>query len=883
MGKSRTNEWRRRLLASVATTLMALTIAPSVFAQAGTDAAEARSVDIPAGPLGDVLLEISTLYGVNIIASELVVTGKSSPSIAGSLTAKGAITRALEGSGLEAKPESAGGYVIVPIEASTSTPTAREPEPVRPVEVIVVTGTKQNRSVQETTSSVDVFDIERMENEALFTLNEVLSRSANTSVVGNNINDISIRGINRNGTDGAGQGQAINVFVDGAPVSAAGLEGINTLWDTQQVEVLRGSQSAVQGRNAIAGAIVVQTKEPSYEWEGAARARFAEYGTRQYAGVLSGPIVEDQLAFRLSADLQESDGSITDGFSGEDDNFQDTVTMRGRVLVEPYAIDKLSALFTLEYSDREIGRVTPVVFSPNPLLDVGDVAVDPDLFENFDPDNRVTFPLIPVFRDNESSKAIADITYDFSDSVSLKFLGTYEDTRSIVRDVRREASQFGDVGLVADGDNLTYTAEARLHFDLDKLSGLVGGYYFKFENERVVVATNLIAASLPFPVRPVDSVLVGDQVGTEDVENYALFTSWRFEANDKWEFDFGLRYDREEFSTILVPGSIEILPEDCETDVPGFFVGVPLPVVTIPCTIAAELFVPEPQPLQSDSFDVLLPNGAVTYNVNSDLSVFASVRRGYRAGGTFLAGSLSTAEPFEVVTFGPEFLISYEAGWRGRWLDNKLVVNGTAFFSDYDDQQVKFIDAEGFNNVLNAGETSIYGLEVSADYRATNEWSVYGSLGFLESDIDRLLFEADDPDTPGDQSIDLAGNELERSPSVSFTLGTSYQNDDGLFGSVSVSYQSSYESDIFNLGPEDLLNGLTERTEASTLVNARLGYEFGNFTVTVFGTNLLDDNDPETIQLAGAEALQTPGSLSSVSSFTLRQPRSVGISVDASF
>ena len=886
MGKFGTNQWRKRLLASLATAVMALTITPSVFAQAGADAAQARSVDIPAGPLGDVLLEISTLYGVNIIASELVVTGKSAPSIAGSLAPEDALALALEGSGLEAKPESAGGYVIVSIKTPTSTPTAREPEPepVRAVEVIVVTGTKQNRSIQETTSSVDIFDIGRMDNEALFTLNDVLSRSANTSVVGNNINDISIRGINRNGTDGAGQGQAINVFVDGAPVSAAGLEGINTLWDTQQVEVLRGSQSAVQGRNAIAGAVIVQSKQPSYQWEGAARARFAEFGARQYAGVLSGPIIENQLAFRLSADLQESDGSITDGFSGEDDNFQDTLTIRGRALFEPSAIYNLSALFTLEYSDREIGRVTPVVFSPNPLLDVGDVAVDPDLFENFDPDNRVTFPLIPVFRDNESIKAIADITYDFSDSVSLKFLGTYEDTQSIVRDVRREASRFGDVGLVADGDNVTYTAEARLHFDFDKLSGLVGGYYFDFENERVVVATNLIAASLPFPVRPIDSVLVGDQVGTEDVENYAFFTSWRFEPNEKWDLDFGLRYDREEFSTILVPGSIEIFPEDCETDVPGFFVDSPDdPIVTVPCTFAAELFVPKPQPLQSDSFDVLLPNGAVTYDFNSDFSVFASVRRGYRAGGTFLAGSLSTAEPFQVVTFGPEFLMSYEAGWRGQWLNKKLIVNGTAFFSDYDDQQVKFIDAEGFNNVLNAGDTSIYGLELSADYQATDEWNIYGSLGLLESDINQLLFEADDPDTPGDQSIDLAGNELERSPSVSFTLGTSYEHDSGLFGSVSVSYQSSYESDIFNLGPEDLLNGLTERTEASTLVNARLGYAFGNFTLTAFGTNLLDDNDPETIQLAGADALQTPGSLSNVSSFTLRQPRSFGISVDASF
>lgn len=876
-GKAREKKTLAALL--TAASLVAVACSGPVWAQTSASPPANVRLDLPEQPLGKALVAIADAYGVTVLANEALVEGKSAPPISGALTADAAIALALDGSGLVAQKNETGGYIIVQ-ETAASAPPQREA--VR--DEVIVIGTKQKLSVQQTTSSVEIFDPKRLDDEVLFSLDEALSRSPNTSVVGNNINNINIRGINRNGTGGAGQGQAINVFVDNAPISAAGLDGINTLWDTQQVEVLRGSQSTAQGRNAIAGAVIVQTKKPTYAWEGAARVRFAEFGTRQYSGAISGPIVEDQFALRLSADYQTSDGSIIDGLSGEDDNFQNSLTLRARALIEPKAIEPLSALLTFEYSDRENGRVTPTVFSPAPELDVGDVAVDPDLFENFDPDNRITFPLIPRSTDNETIKAIADVTYEITDAITLKLIGTYEDTDAFATELRREVSNFGDVGRVFDADNTTYTAEARLEFDFGELSGLIGGYYFNFDRESDITATFFISSLLPFFVDPEDSLVVGDQLSQDEVENYAFFTSWRFEPNDRWAFDFGLRYDREEFAVNNQPGDATIAPADCEGVVPGFFVGSPAPVVTIPCTFGLQFFVPEFEPLQSDSFDVFLPNGAVTYSVNSDFSVFAGIRRGYRAGGTFLAGSEANPGLFEVVTFRPEFLLSYEAGWRSKWLDDKLTVNGTAFFSDYTDQQIRFLDSQLVNRTVNAGETSIYGLELSADYQATKEWNLYGSLGLLESDINEFEFQADsDPNDGVDDAISLSGNDLSRSPNVSFTVGTSYDHASGLFGSISLNYRSSYDSSIFNLGPDELLNGLTQRTEPSTLLNARIGYDIGNFTITAFVTNLLDDNDPESRTLGGSGALRVPGTLLDVSSFSLRQPRSFGVSLDASF
>ncbi|MEM1140980.1 MAG: TonB-dependent receptor [Pseudomonadota bacterium] len=857
-------------------------------------------IDLPSADLATTLIELGDLFSVNIAAKQSLVAGKTAPAIKGMLTAEEAIAEALTGSGLLMTKSRSGAYIVSAQNSAVEQQATDSDSEDPALDEIVVIGTKQGFSVQETTSSVEIFDSERLKNEVLFSLNDTLARSANTSVLGNNLDTINIRGIDRNGTEGAGAGQAINIFVDGAPVSGIGLGGINTLWDTEQVEVLRGSQSAVQGRNAIAGAVIVESKKPTFEWEGAMRARFAELGTRQYAGVISGPIIDDQVAFRLSADYQTTDGFITDGISGRDANAQETLTVRGRALIEPDAMNKLSALVTLEYADRTVGRLNNFVFTPSDstleAINDGlfDLAVDRDILDDFDPLNAVSFPTLPIDRETDALKAVAEFTYEFSDAVSVVFLGTYENAKNDFNDFRRNASEFGPLGFQSKGEDVTYTAELRLEFAFDRLSGLIGGYYFDFENNLEGTLREFVRNEVPFPIRPADSLLLIDQNATFNVENSAFFTSWRFEPDDTWDIDVGLRYDNERYSSLAQFSNARIVPADeCEGDAPGFIVGQPdVPLVTIPCTLGLGLFVPPAEPLQSDNFDVWLPSGAVTYNINEDFSIFAGVRRGYRAGGTFLSTNNESAERFRVVTFDPEFLLSYEAGWRSVWFDGKLIFNGTAFYSDYTDQQINFIDGDNFSNTTNAGETAIYGLELSADYHLTNEWNVYASVGLLETDIEELVLREDNPDTPDvDETIDLAGNELGRSPNLTFTVGMSYAHESGFFGSASLNYRSAYETDFLNLGPEDLDvddagNPLTERVDEATLVNARLGYEFNRFTLSVFGTNLLDEDNPESINIGNAGALFTPPTdtaINEVQSYVLRQPRTLGVSLDAAF
>lgn len=184
------------------------------------------------------------------------------------------------------------------------------------IEEVVVYGTKQDLSVQDAAVSVVVLSSDDLDENAVYQLNDLFLRTPNVTL--GLPETLTIRGISRTGVGFAGQGVTSNIYQDGVPKAGVALgQDAGSVWDIEQVEILRGPQSTIQGRNALAGSVVITTSDPVYDWEVLGRVRGSEYGNNQYAGVLSGPIIEDQLAFRFSADLQQSDGFIDNGVTGE--------------------------------------------------------------------------------------------------------------------------------------------------------------------------------------------------------------------------------------------------------------------------------------------------------------------------------------------------------------------------------------------------------------------------------------------------------------------------------------------------------------------------------------------------------------------------------------
>ena len=827
---------------------------------------QVRDINIEAGPLGDALIDLGDVYNVNILAPDSLVFGKAAPRITGSLSIEDALEQALAGSGLSSSVSPNGNFVI-----------STQPEVFEPVrsarsnqdgaleqitaETIIVTGTKQNLSLQDTQSSVEAFTSERINREIAFDLDDLLIRTPNVSTNGTT-NGVSIRGIARDGVGGAGSGVTSNVYADGAPLS--NLNGLETLWDVQQVEILRGPQSTVQGRNALSGAVIITTNDPTYEFETAAQIRIGNLGMRQYSGVVSGPIIDGQLAARLSVDRQEFDGNLRQAATNTLEQKSDGLTLRGKLLLEPNILPALRVDLQTEYVDSKSGNTNIVGFP---------FGINDPRFAEFDPFGEVSFG-VPTTQDTEILRTVARIDYALSDAINLVTIGTYEDVeQNRLNGDLIDPTQFSFNGEFPSTSE-TYSGEFRFEYERDRWSGWLGGYYFKDDIQSDASAA--IALGTFFPVTPVNSVLTTTFSVNTQTENYAFFGEARFRANDRWTFEFGLRYDSESFDTQSVnqPGSVT--PDSCTIAdfVPGLG-GQPCSVLGAP---------PPPGPAPSGDFSVWLPRGTIVYNFDSDRSVSFSVQRGYRAGGAFVR---TTVDPqgvpvVGVDTFEPEFLTNYEFAFRSEWFDRRLVLNANVFYSDWEDQQVETpgpSQITGDIDIANVGSSELYGAEVLVNLRATDTLDLSLGLGLLETEFTDFPFAVDgsglpiNPDDP--RFANLAGNAFPVSPDFTLTAGAFYEHPMGMFADISVNHRSGQFSDIENLD--------IDKTGSLTQMNLRGGYRTGGLEIYGFVENLFDERAITEARFGSVSPATGMVAFGDEPNAIINRPRIYGIGISLSY
>ncbi|MEO1280100.1 MAG: TonB-dependent receptor [Pseudomonadota bacterium] len=799
---------------------------------------------------------------------------------------------------------------------STAAAAQEENEPIRIADAsdeIVVVGTKQNLTVQETDVSVEVFNEERIAREALFSIDDILLRTPGVTFTGAT-SSLTIRGISRDGVSGGGQGVTSNIYLDGVPIATTALSfGFDSLWDIGQVEVLRGPQSTVQGRNALAGAIVISTNDPTYDWEFRGRARYAEFDTQQFASVISGPIIDDQLAFRVAVDYQSTDGFIDNVFADSTANDNQNLLVRTKLLLEPDFLPKLRTELTFEYGENERGTITPIVNAPVGVVNPGSPGVPPGFglppappvppfveqeFLDFNPFDFQSFDDFER-NDTETIRAIADIEYELTENITLKGLGTFEDVdRFRLLGDLDDLSLFQTNGFNQD-DVRTYSGEISAIYDFGRWSGNLGAYYFTSNEDFFFSLTSELATVFPPVVvfNPADSLFATELPTETDTENFAFYGQTRFELNDRWTFSFGIRYDREEFATTgTTSQNLVLLTPGCTATAPGVAFGFPgFDPVTLPCEALAPPLVDSPP--QTNTFDAILPRGSVTYNFTDDLSVFFSAQRGYRAGGTFAQTTAIDGVPTTLIgTFDPEFLVNYEIGFRSQWFDRALTFNGNLFLSEFSEQQVQLPGPTGGPLdffTANTAQSSSMGVELSADYSPSDNLNFFGSLTLLDTEFDDFPFATAGPeDGP---FFNLAGNEFSNAPTVQFSIGASYEHNTGLFGDISLSHTGSVNSGVENLTEAEfadafvalgidpaLAAGVTEESDSRTLVNGRLGWRQDNFEFAVFVTNLFDE---QATLLANPASVLPTGDVNffDTPAFTIVQPQTFGVSFDVRF
>ncbi|MEM0955476.1 MAG: TonB-dependent receptor [Pseudomonadota bacterium] len=815
---------------------LALLLSFSVYAE---EVSLATAID--AQPLGTALNTLSELTDVVILAPTELVEGHTSGAVPSGLSALEAARMMVSGAGLSVV-ESDSGALVVKAGRPTA-PATSVMSPQLKVEEVVVYGTKQGVSIQETFASAEVLTMEALQERAMYELADVMLRTPNVSGDGS-LFSTSIRGVSSQGVGGAGTGRTTNVYLDGAPASNNALPGIFNLWDVAQVEVLRGPQATTQGRNALAGAIVMQSADPEFEPSGRVRVLGGNQETYEASVMATGPLIDEQVAFRLAYDYREQDFGGFNVPVQQNDQFTESTTARAKLLIVPEALPDLRAEFNLSWTDLlNAGRARRVISPPgdDPARD----DFDPFELENWDARGGIV--------DNESIRFITDLGYQLSDVWRVQFLATADQTERVIQN--------------AGGDDIrdeeTYSLDFRLHFDTQRLQGWIGAYYF---NEDTDLDSTLVVdpTDFGFQTEVPGTLLSSVSALSREIENYALYGDLSYQLTDRLTVRVGARYDVEDVF-------------DTGQNAEVTFSVVPCNVVLGPILIPCDNFLSSSSgtPLDTD-YDAFLPLAAVIYDIDDYRSVSFTVQRGYRAGGADTV--------FGVVgEFDPEFITNYELAFRSTWLDERLTVNANVFYADWEDQQLQVPvgPARLEFDTVNAGESELYGAEITVSYLVGGGFNIYAGLGLLETEFVDFPFAIDDngnplPGAPG--FANLAGNEFSGAPNTTFSLGGSYEHSSGIFASLNLAYRDEQFSDIENLEANQVGD--------YWLANARLGFERNALRISAYGNNLFDEEiftgrvvEGVFISDDGTVSIGQPG----FDDYFIAQPRQYGLELEYRF
>ncbi|PEQ11936.1 TonB-dependent receptor [Novosphingobium sp. PC22D] len=739
--------------------------------------------------------------------------------------------------------------------ATPSAALAEEAVPQGEQNEIIVTGEKTTRSLQETTASVGVTTKERLDEENILTIQDIYNRTANVSET-YGASGFSIRGIDQRGVSGGGDGATATVFVDGAPLPQDILSnGPTDMWDVAQVEIFRGPQSTIQGLNALAGAVHIRTQDPTFDWSLKGRALLSSFDTTQFAVAGGGPLVPDELAFRLSAEKRDSDGYIRNITRDEPESGVDSTSIRGKLLWTPAALPGFEAHLGYHHFETKGGYLFTYV--------------DRSVGDYFD--NRTNPSDYPNSSDVDNDQAMFELRYDLGGGLSFNALTTWTDTdftRKYDGDSSAASTAYSDIA----GGAETFTQELRLNYEGDRLSGLAGLFYYNRDQYRRSHQVTLVPTPGPTIAGLLTDVLgaeTAEQVATlytgalpfipvdytsdfpTKVETMALFADARYRLTDRLSLLGGFRYDRErnKIGGEAVATFVGTLPD------PAAFGDMLVPVIQ-GVNAAVLGFVSDANgftPVGTRTFNAFLPKGGVEMAWTPDISTAFVAQRGYRSGGSGFNTARSQLFPYD-----PEFTWNYELSLRSAWLDDRLTVNANAFYIDWTDQQTTANFGNGLydTHTVNAGKSHIYGFELELAHRVSRAFDWYASLGHTRTEFDEFV-------TDVGSITDLSGLEFPYAPRWTLAGGANVRFGGGFNANVNASYRSGVYTDVSLPQSESHVGG-------RTIVNARVGYETDHWSVSLFANNLFDEKYDQYVN--------------NVTNFAIiGTPRSVGVILEAGF
>ena len=678
-----------------------------------------------------------------------------------------------------------------PVEQPT-TEAAAAPE-AEGDQTIVVTARKREESLKDVPVAATALSGDLIEKRGYVAVKDVAQQtpSLNINSDGAGRAFVSIRGVGTTLIDTIQPG--VGIFVDGIYQPNTSYLN-NPLTDVERVEVLRGPQGTLYGKNTLGGAINVITRQPSNQFEGRLIGSYAGPDQAWTAGAsVSGPIIKDRLQARLAFTHQQQDGFIHNELLDKDQNPLNTDAVSGTIRAEP--VDDVTLTVNGYYTWLKGGAV-PYVFVSEPT------DYDNDLFLN-----STNYQYFKYRGIN------AKLEFPLAESTDVALIGSY-DRRGVTTDNADPDFTPADFLRQNATDDLK-TSSAELRFDSqwsDKISTLVGLYYSheKRDKDSLTVART---AALGSPVA------LTQVIGAEDVREgdaYAIFGNIFWKPMDDLEVAFGLRWDHEK-RTANGGNGVAVLLGTLEVDDVDPVALVPKEELTIKST-------------------KLLPKLTITKFWNDDLMTYASVAKGFRGGG-FNPPQV----PDEIRTFKGDSAWTYELGSKYSSPDRRLSLAAALFYNDYKDYiglNTILATPPTFTTIdLNSGDVKSYGIELEGVFRATPQWTLSGGGSLMHA-----RFKNNDIYTEITGRT-LASDRLSFQPDWNFSLNSDYViplgKGDLTLNTNLVGKGDRIPASIRQETPEFPGHPPLRELESYILVNGAITYAIGGLEVSAFVNNLL--------------------------------------------
>jgi iron complex outermembrane receptor protein len=750
------------------------------------------------------------------------------------------------------------------------------------LEEILVTATRRAETdVQTTPVAVTPVTEQQIQRIIPRDLGDVLIYAPNVingKQPGFNAANFAIRGVGQNGIILYFENQ-VGVTVDDFVIPHIQTANIEML-DIQSVEILRGPQGTLFGKNTTGGVINVKTNRPVLDSNGIELSgQIAEYDTYEVKGV-GNFALGSNVALRLAGMWRESDGFYENGAEygpvsdfgvnyplvgatgkGDGENVGGDDLFSGRFKLRWQVTDSIDVNLAYEMV-RDEGDSPPSVNGTPRNSDylwnaLGFTAESGDPLKNAAITNRDDALMKMESRGHEIDVDgyYLNVDWELSDSYNLVVFAGYRETDSWL-----PSTYTGEVGPVSlfdanrQDERETTQMELRLNSNLDGSFNWTGGVFYQ-KDETVFTVAQLLG----FVDMTLDAgALFGDPLffnnnpqvlsNAQDAESWAVYFDGTWDLTDRWSIGAGFRYTDEE-KEWTGRNQVFIQALDGGFD-PGFTwreLGEPL---------AAANFSRYPTGVVKDSESWDEPTWRLTtsYEFGDDLYSYFTYSRGFKSGGyndqTGTGGN--PIEPIQARPVDPEYADSFEVGMRSEWLDSTLRLNLTGFYVTYDDSQQQLLaeieadrDGDGINEstfqetrFFNAAEIEVYGVELESTWLATDNFTIQGSIGWLEAEFKE--FQAD-TNFDGTIDTDLKGSPVARAPELTWNIDLIY--DHNLFGGnmdwvLNANYvdEATYAYTSVPTTPDGL-------TDDRTLVNASVTYTSGTggWWVRAFGKNLTDE------------------------------------------